>query len=293
MNLLNRDVQQIIFESLELPEKYNYYLYCIKNKSLHELPFINKYFKSLHQLSRHEWTNLLIDYPDLNENILVEYKDIIDWYIVCLYQNISEDFMNKWITYINWAPISLHRELSDDFIIKHQSRLNWSYLSNSGKLSENIIRRFEHRIDWELLIVSNYSISFLQEYKDKINWTENTFDNMKIYETFEEYIDWERLSYHEPLTEDFMKRFQDKLHWNFISSHQKLSKRFINEFKGRLNMENVNRFNRRSEAPSPRSLTPPLMPMPPPLIRQRRYRRLRRRRNAISISRVPIPRFFE
>ncbi len=284
---LNIDVQRIIFETLQLPEKYNYYLYCRENRLIGELRFISKYFESLHDLPRQEWTNLLIEFPDLNEEILVKYRDDIDWYIVCLYQNISEEFMNKWTTYITWAPISLHRKLSDAFIIRNQSMLSWDYLSNSGNLSENIVCRFEDRINWRLLIVDNYSIKFLKKYQERINWYEATFKDIKTYEIFEKYIDWERLSYHEELTESFMRRFQDKLHWGFISSHQKLSKDFISEFRHKLNMESVNRFTRRSYTTPPSSIRLPLAP--PPIVRQRRYSRFRRRRR----SRVIRPSFFD
>lgn len=293
---LNRDVQQVIFETLELPEKYNYYVYCRENRLLEELSFIGKYFDSLHNLPRQEWTNLLIEFPNLNEELLIEYREELDWYIVCLYQNISEEFMDKWPSYINWAPISLHRKLSDEFIIRHQCRLYWSYLSNSGNLSENIVRKFANSsdgIDWRLLVVDNYSITFLKEYQDKINWYEAHFQNMKIYEIFEEYIDWVRLSYHEELTEDFMRRFQDKLHWGFISSHQKLSTDFISEFRSKLNMESVDRFTRRSHTTPPSSIRSQLDP--PPLIRQRKYSRLRKRRHGIRLNRSSAtrPSFFE
>jgi hypothetical protein len=288
---LNRDVQQVLFEILPLPEKYNYYLYCRENRLLEELRFVCKYFNSLHDLSRQGWTELLIEHPNLNEEILIEYREKLDWYIVCLYQNISEGFMDKWHSYINWAPISLHRKLSDEFIIRHQCRLNWSYLSNSGNLSENIVRKFENRIDWRLLVVNNYSINFLKKYQDEINWHEAHFEDMKTYEIFEEYIDWERLSYHEELTESFMRRFQDKLHWGFISSHQKLSKCFISEFRGKLNMESINRFIDRSQTTPQSSIRLPLVP--PSVVRQRRYSRLRRRRRGIRLNRTPRPSFFE
>ena len=287
---LNRDVQQIIFENLALPEKYNYYLHCRKTRQLEELRFIGKYFESLRSLSKQEWTEILIENENLPEEILVEYKEIVDWYIVCLYQKISESFMDKWATYINWGPISLHRKLSDEFIIRHQNELNWSYLSNSGNLSENIVNIFPKKVDWNLLVVDKYSIDFLKHYQDKINWHEVQFKNIEIYEIFKSHINWERLSYHNELTESFIRRFQDRLSWDFISSHQKLSKEFINEFSDKLNMDSVNRFIGRSLTTPPALME--LSLAPPPLVRQRRYSRLRRRRQNISIRRRTRPIFF-
>ena len=286
MNNLNRDVNQILFDTLGLPEKYNYFLYCKINNLLDEFNFVEKYFNSLYELPKQEWTNLLIEYTNLQEELLEKYIEEIDWYIVSIYQNLTEDFMEKWATYINWDTISMNRKLTDDFIIRNCDLLNWSYLSNSENLNENIVYQFEDRIDWDLLVVSNYSIDFINKYKHKINWSETFFNDMSRYKLFEDYVDWKKVSYYHQLTEDFMRQYKNKLDWNFISSYQVLSPEFIEEFKNKLNMESVNRFMRRA-------YTPPILDniTQPPLIRQRRYRRLRRRRGIRIQRHIPIEDF--
>ena len=277
---LNKDIHQIIFEKLALPEKYNYFIYCQKNKLFDELMFIQKYFQQLHDIPKQEWTSYLIDYPDLHEDILSIYKDSLDWYMVCIYQNMTETFMEKHINYIDWETISIHKKLSDKFIIRHCDKLQWSYLSNSERLSENIVEKFIDRIDWGILNVNNYSISFIQKHVNKINWVETFFNDINKYEVFKNYIDWERISYHNPLTEDFIRTFQDRLNWDFISSHQVLSPEFIDEFKDRLNIDSISRFMRYSQSVPSSPIDISLIPRP--LV----GRCLRRRRiRALNISR--------
>ena len=250
LKVLNRDVQQVMFNFLTLNEKYNYYLICKENNMLTDFTFIERYFNDLKNLTTQEWTMFLIEEPNLHEELLIKYKDIIDWYMVCIYQNLTEDFMETYSDYIDWEIISMHRILTDEFIKKHHEELNWTFLSNTTHLSENIVNLFHQKIDWEFLDISRYSNEFIDEYKLKINWLNTFFEDTTKYEIFKDYVNWERISYHNKLTEDFMRIYQDRLDWNFISSHQQLTSEFIEEFKHKLNMDTVNRFSMHHTSPS-------------------------------------------
>ena len=48
------------------------------------------------------------------------------------------------------------------------------------------------------------------------------------------YEDWETLSEHRGLTEDFIREFADKVDWECISIYQHLSEDFIREFKDKV-----------------------------------------------------------
>ena len=43
-------------------------------------------------------------------------------------------------------------------------------------------------------------------------------------------IDWNNISKHQKLSENFIREFQDKVNWYNISNYQKLSEKFIKEF---------------------------------------------------------------
>jgi hypothetical protein len=55
--------------------------------------------------------------------------------------------------------------------------------------------------------------------------------------------DWNYISEHNKLSEDFIREFQCKVNWNFISKYQKLSRKFIEEFKDVINMNFMSAYN--------------------------------------------------
>ena len=60
----NKDINQIIFDNLSLPDKYNFYCFCIENALVDELDYIERYFDSLHKYNKHQWAEIIIE----NEN---------------------------------------------------------------------------------------------------------------------------------------------------------------------------------------------------------------------------------
>ena len=53
---------------------------------------------------------------------------------------------------------------------------------------------------------------------------------------------WARLSYKEPLSEEFMEHFEKKLHWPLICQHQFLNEGFIHKFKNRMSWQQISSF---------------------------------------------------
>ena len=50
---------------------------------------------------------------------------------------------------------------------------------------------------------------------------------------------WNKISTHKFLSEDFIRKFADKLNWKNISFHQKLSGSLLKEFKDKIIWEYV------------------------------------------------------
>ena len=61
------------------------------------------------------------------------------------------------------------------------------------------------------------------------------------------YEDWETLSEHRGLTEDFIREFQFLVDWDTISKYQRLSEEFIREFKNRVDWCSISQFQPLSE----------------------------------------------
>ena len=61
-------------------------------------------------------------------------------------------------------------------------------------------------------------------------------------------VNWERISKHKNLSEDFMSQFKDKLDWNLISEHQILSEKALEDFKDLLNWKVIKMHQKLSES---------------------------------------------
>ena len=116
--MINKDINQLIFDSLTLTDKYNFYLYCQQNNLTEELQYIEKYFESLHYEPTNTWINLLIDNEnEIPEILLHRYKDNIDWHIASIYQTFSDEFIFNHREYIMWRPLGMHQKLTKNNLI--------------------------------------------------------------------------------------------------------------------------------------------------------------------------------
>ena len=61
------------------------------------------------------------------------------------------------------------------------------------------------------------------------------------------YPNWEILSIHQHLSEDFIREFKDKVDWNWISKYQHLSEDFIREFTDKVDWSWISMRQRLSE----------------------------------------------
>ena len=56
---------------------------------------------------------------------------------------------------------------------------------------------------------------------------------------FKDWIDWNRISVCQELSEDFIREFQDRVYWEGISWHQELSEAFIREFQDKVDWKGI------------------------------------------------------
>lgn len=266
---MNKDVKQIIFDCLAVPEKFNFYLYCKQNNLTEELVYVEKYFQSLYEISHSDWYYIISDNEnELQTEFISMYRDVIDWHMLSIYQTFTTEFFNEFSLYINWESASRHQKLTIESLQTYKSLINWDLISvRDDYLTEEILDVFSNEITWEYVKLLDFSDHFLATHKDVINWTNVSFSNIQRYENYKEDVDWVRLSYHEDLTEDFMRRNQERLNWNFLSSHQIMTDEFVGEFEDRVNIETRNFFNNRRSSTSLRITG--IMPSVPMLVRHR------------------------
>lgn len=272
--MLNKDVIQIIFNTLSVPEKYNFYLYCKENNLTEDLVYIERYFQSLYNISTDKWRSIIINNKhQLHYDFINKYKDEIDWHMLSIYQTFTPDFFKKFSTYIDWETASSYQRFTINILEKFKYYINWDLVSSRNDfLTPEMLEIFSEQIKWNYVNITDFSDNFLDKYKDKINWSNVTFTNIDRYEDYIEYLDWVKLSYSKDLSEDFMRKYQDLLDWDLLSSHQEMSKDFIKEFSDRVNMNSRIFFNDRHNRRDNMIIRLPFNP--PPLTRQSRLRNL-------------------
>ena len=98
---INKDVKQIVFNCLALPEKFNFYLYCKENNLNEELVYVEAYFQSLYSISKSDWCNIImINEHQLQSEFISLYRDVIDWHMLSIYQTFTPQFLNDFSVYI-------------------------------------------------------------------------------------------------------------------------------------------------------------------------------------------------
>jgi hypothetical protein len=116
--------------------------------------------------------NVISRVPNLSEDFIEEYKDQVNWDWISAIQNLSETFIQKNRNYINWQFLSRNNSISVNFIRENIDNLDFQEISKNIILDEDFIREFQDRLDWDSISSSNAILSddFLDEFKNKINW---------------------------------------------------------------------------------------------------------------------------
>ena len=58
---------------------------------------------------------------------------------------------------------------------------------------------------------------------------------------------WNYISSHQKLSEEFIEKFSDKVYWNYISQYQKLSEKFIKKYENKVNWDRISYSQKLSE----------------------------------------------
>ena len=87
----------------------------------------------------------------------------------------------------------------------------------------------------------------MKNYKENINFINKVCNSNYefIYEVSE--VNWDYISIHQKLSEEFIKENFDKVNWDYISIHQKLSEEFIKENFDKVNWDFISQYQKLSE----------------------------------------------
>lgn len=157
----------------------------------------------------------------------------------------------------------LKNEINSKCDIKLQCLILETLILNQ-KLSVSFLEQFKDKLNWRNVIISqklpgNFIEKIIKELESKVEDLEDYLVDICKYQTLsEDFIRkfsskfsnarfWYYISIHQKLSESFIKEFKDKVCWHVICMCQKLSESFIREFRDRVDWECISTFQNLSE----------------------------------------------
>ena len=144
-----------------LVANHTHYLYSTQNLSI---KFLDKYYTLV------DWDALSMN-PYLNEEIMKEFADKLNWEFVLIKQKFSEEFLDNFVVNLDlrnlrfddkikreWTLICFHQNLSEEFIRKHYKDIDWVAISVSQKLSKEFMIEFGDKLSCNDLIIHQKNI---------------------------------------------------------------------------------------------------------------------------------------
>lgn len=105
----------------------------------------------------------------MSESFVEQFKDKLDWSLVCDNTHFSEDFYEKYIQNVDWKILCRNRNFPEEFYERHLDNVHWLGLCARHDLSESFLERHLDLIknqDYYWCLQNNPTIS--EEFKKKM-----------------------------------------------------------------------------------------------------------------------------
>lgn len=227
------------------------------------ITFIERFKESLN------WT-ILTQYRMFSEDELNKYKNYIDWIVasryqkltielienniddvdfnyISMYQTLTPEFIHRYHNYVNWDYVSKLQTLTNYIIQEHSNQINWIYASAYQNISDLTIRQNEEKVDWAQLSKRKLTLSFIDEFKDRLYWkyigdSEEKKLGIEFINSHLSYVNWHNVSMYETLTNDFIITNANNVDWEAISMSQTLPESTIRTYANDVNWDNISRY---------------------------------------------------
>lgn len=275
-------VNEVKHLGLKRCEKYNEF----QLRNLLEYKFIDIAFKDLYKLYYHkDYRNKIVKHIKSNikfynkklvkcsETFLVNFVDVMDMELLITCNNhLSENFLRHSEQYLNWENLSYHygNNLSISFLSDFKYKINWkklSYKINSidvirhfkDYIEWNIvtpkvyeigyfaIKEFENYVDWDIIKTYKLSLSFIYDFKHKLDFKyilENNIFSNEFLTSIEDYLDWESVSKYQNLSISFIKKYHHKLDWKLLSKWQRLNEKLIKKNEDKVDWNYISQYQK-------------------------------------------------
>jgi len=108
-------------------------------------------FKLSDFLTNHQF-ELASIHSDLTTDLIHQYRDQLNWRLVCRYHILPESFMIAHCQYLHWVEVSIHQHLSTIFMQAFGHYLSWELLSRYQAFTDQGLLVFKQQLDLDALI---------------------------------------------------------------------------------------------------------------------------------------------
>ena len=126
---------------------------------------------------------------------------------------------------------------TEEELLEIVNKKGWYETVRCNDVTEDFIRKYHENFDidcWDAVSDRNdLSLSFVEEFYDKVDWLsiqDKWYITEEILRKYIDYVYWDWLNYNK-VSEDFIREFKDKVDWSLVSERNNLSLGFIREFK--------------------------------------------------------------
>jgi hypothetical protein len=141
---------------------------------------------------------------------MAEFKNNLDWKLVCEWQKLSEKFISDFRNNVDWKLVCKYQKLSEKFISDFRNNVDWKLVCEYQKLSDDFIIEFDNYLCWEKI-------------------TRNQILSEKLIVDFHYKLYWPDVCKFQKLSENLIVDFHYKLYWPHVWEFQKLSRDFIDK----------------------------------------------------------------
>jgi hypothetical protein len=110
------------------------------------------------------WERVIV-FQELSEEVVIKYKDKIDWTMLPTFHQLNERFVEIFMEKFDYFQLFKHNNFSESFLIKHEKLWNSNAkysVCRFQDLSEIFIEQYADKLNWELISEYQYmSIGFI------------------------------------------------------------------------------------------------------------------------------------
>ena len=186
----------------------------------------------------------------LSDNFMFENVANLDWEIITIHQKISMKTALNFHNYIKWGKIKDNLSVTPDLLLLAKYKGNINILLSKEPDFESFVRRHKDVLPWAYVDMKRFSNDFVEEIGDNIPWNsvftvdreDEAFIRRNLYRATDLPNTWYHISYHQTVSEQFLRDFQDKIHFHFVvgmKDKHTLSDAFVEDFKYVLGQKSI------------------------------------------------------